>query len=97
MTGSRVNPPSLAAWKNLRFMGRELKMHQWIVSQSGSAKALGGGDARSALGNRFVSADESVWSKVAPLYKKDYPISSVPGRWWALKFGACSGADVWVR
>lgn len=88
MHGSRVNPPSLAAWRNTRFMGRELKMHQWIVSQSGSAKALGGGDARSALGNRFVSADDSVWGKVAPQYKGKYGISNVPGRWWAMKFGA---------
>jgi hypothetical protein len=86
--GTRNNCPSINKMKMLRNKGRELGIHQFVVTQSGSANALGGGDGRSAFGIRFISGDRAVWTKMAPGYK-DAPNgeSSIPGRWHFIKFG----------
>lgn len=87
-TGTRNNPESITAMVALRAMGRQPQMNQLVVSQSGAARALGGGDARSMFGFILVRGNRSVWKKVAEHIEKPPAASRHKGRFHLLIHGS---------
>jgi hypothetical protein len=86
--GTRSNVPSLSVMNTTRLMGRTAKLHQIVVTQTGDARAVGGGGARSQFGVQVISADVATWKKVVPQCKTPPAGPSVhKGRWHFFRNG----------
>lgn len=74
--------PSVAGMRRIPFMGREARMHQFLVSQEGNMRATGGGGARTNYGHAFLGrgSQKSAWRMVAPDMKQPPRKESKRGR-----------------
>jgi hypothetical protein len=92
--GKTGTPKAVTELLMLRNMGREYLMTQLFVTQSGAARAAGGGDGRDAFGTWFVKAPPGTWAKVTGSSEKRPAISPIHGRWHMFRYGNLTEVQV---
>jgi len=77
-----IMSPALTALGNLANMGREMRVHVFMVGQSVTAKSTGGPEGRESFGARALArATAKQWAMLAPQIKPAPVKRNRPGRW----------------
>lgn len=74
--------PAVTAWNSVLFMGRQVEMHGIAIAQSGTARTLGGPEARENFALRCLARYTlNSWKMLAPEVWPAPKRSRIPGRW----------------
>lgn len=93
--GAPLTSPAVNAFNALLFMGRQVKMHVLAAAQRGSARALGGPDARENFDTRALTQySQATWRMLAPEIWPPPPKTKHPGRWQIVHAGTHTETQV---
>lgn len=93
--GAPLTSPAVNAFNALLFMGRQVQMHVLAAAQRGSARALGGPDARENFDTRALTQySQATWRMLAPEIWPPPPKTKHPGRWQIVHAGTSTETQV---